>query len=72
MSFFQAATVTATLEKSNRVKSVAVGIAADQALVATGAFPVLQVKTLFYGNLASFKRWLRCDICRGQMPKSDL
>ncbi|XP_078348913.1 structural maintenance of chromosomes flexible hinge domain-containing protein 1-like [Oculina patagonica] len=39
-----AATVTATLEKSNRVKAVVVQIAADQAPVATGGYPLLKVE----------------------------
>lgn len=38
-----AATVTATLEKSNRVKAVVVEIPADQVLVATGCYPILKV-----------------------------
>ena len=41
----QAATVTATLEKSNRVKAVVVEISADQALLATGCYPTLKVYT---------------------------
>lgn len=41
----QAATVTATLEKSNRVKAVVVEISADQVLLATGCYPILKVHT---------------------------
>lgn len=37
------ATVTATLEKSNRVKAVVVQVIADQELQATGCYPVLKV-----------------------------
>lgn len=43
--FLQAATVTATLEKSNRVKAVVVRVAPDQTLVATGGYPVLKVNS---------------------------
>ncbi|XP_073245527.1 structural maintenance of chromosomes flexible hinge domain-containing protein 1-like [Porites lutea] len=40
----QAATVTASLEKSNRVKAVVVKVVAEQNLMATGNFPVLKVR----------------------------
>ena len=55
--FLQAATVTATLEKSNRVKAVVVEIAADQALVATGGYPVLKVHS-FILTIGSFAKAL--------------
>ena len=42
-SVLQAAFVTASLEKSNRVKAVVVQLAADPTLAATGNFPVLKV-----------------------------
>ena len=42
-SVLQAATVTASLEKSNRVKAVVVKVVAEQNLMATGNFPVLKV-----------------------------
>ena len=38
--------MTATLEKSNRVKAVIVHVAAGSPLVATGGYPVLKVNTL--------------------------
>ena len=37
--------MTATLEKSNRVKSVVVEVSADQAVLATACYPTLKVHT---------------------------
>ena len=46
--------MTATLEKSNRVKAVVVQIDGDQAPVATGGYPVLKVQC-WHERCRSFK-----------------